>query len=84
MIPIIKTFLSELLWSPERARLWARGFLAWAAAVAAQLVTSTPEQILAWTARQWAVHLAVAGLAGLAVMVKAGEQNPKPLLPGQL
>jgi hypothetical protein len=76
MIPLLGAFFYDLLWSPERARLWLRSFLGVAFGAAAQAVAVPPEQVAAWTARDWAVRLGVALILGVALSVKAGDKNP--------
>lgn len=75
MIPLLKAFFHELLYSPERVRVWIRGFLTWAAAAGAQVVAYPPEVVGGWGVKDWAIRAAIAGVAGFAVMVKAGEKN---------
>jgi len=75
MIPLLKNFWHELMYSPERVRVWFRGFLGWAAAAGAQVVTAGPEAVMTWTAKDWTIRMLVAGVAGFALLLKAGEKN---------
>jgi hypothetical protein len=74
------TLIHDFFYSPERARLWLRSVLAWVAVAGAQIVVVPREQIATWSARDWAIRLGVAALAGLALGVKAGDRNP-PVAP---
>ena len=76
MIPLLRAFWRELWWSPEAARVWMRAGLGWLAAVAAQVMAYPADVVSAWGARDWAIRLAIAGVAGLALLLKAGERNP--------
>lgn len=82
MIPLLKNFFRELLYSPERVRLWARGFLTWAATTGAQVVAYPPETVAHWGVKDWAVRMLISGVAGFAVLLKAGDKNiPTPPTP---
>lgn len=81
MIPLIRSFVHELLWSPERARVWLRALLGWGATAAAQVVAAPASEVAAWTAKDWAVRLGIAGILGFALLLKAGDKNPKPEAP---
>lgn len=81
MIPLIRSFAHELLYSPEAARVWLRSFLAWVATVGGQVVAAGPEQIAHWTVKDWALRFGIAAVAAGALLVKAGQKNvpePKP------
>lgn len=56
---------------------YSRGVLLWAATATMQVLAVGMETALTWTAKQWAARLFVAGLAGAAGLVTAGEKNPK-------
>jgi hypothetical protein len=77
MIPLIRSFVLELLYSPEAARVWFRSFLAWASGVGAQVVAAPPGEIAKWTLKDWVIRCAIAGVLGFALMLKAGEKNAK-------
>jgi hypothetical protein len=76
MITLFRTFFHELLYSPERARVLFRSFLTWGATMAAQVIAVPTAELATWTLKQWATRLLVAGVAGFALMLKAGEKNP--------
>ena len=76
MWPIVKRFAYDLIYSPERARLWFRGVATWVATSAGLVVAYPPEVITAWRLRDWALRFLIAGVSGLAVMAKAGDRNP--------
>lgn len=77
MIPAIKRFFHDLLYSESRFRLWFRGFLMWAATLAAQIALTPQAELVAWTFRGWAIRLIISGVAGAAMFVSAGEMNKK-------
>ena len=54
MIPLIKSYLHDLLYSPERAKLMLRSGATFAALMGVQLVMVPVDQMLAWTAKEWA------------------------------
>ncbi len=78
MIPLLRGFIRELLYSPEAARVWLRSFLIWASTMGAQVLATPLAELSAWSIKQWAIRCAVSGVAGFALMLKAGEKNPKP------
>lgn len=82
MIPLIQKFVHELLYSPEAARVWLRGFLGWASMTLAQVVAAGPDVVAHWTLKDWALRIVVSGIAGFALLVKAGEKNAAPQPPG--
>lgn len=75
MIPLIRSFVHELLWSPERVRVWLRGALGWLAVTGAQVVAVPMEQVMAWRAKDWALRFLISGVAGFALLIKAGDKN---------
>jgi hypothetical protein len=81
VIPLLKTFFHNLLYSPERATLWFRGIATWAATAAGLVVAYPPETITSWHFKDWALRFAIAGVGGLAVMAKAGDKNQAPPAP---
>jgi len=78
MIPLVRKFFHDLLWSPDKAVLWIRGVLTWVAAAAGQVVAYPPEVVAAWGVKDWSIRFAVAAVAGGAVMLRAGDKNPPP------
>ncbi len=74
MIPLLKSFVHDLLYSEERVTLWARGFLTWLGLVGALVVAKGEAALTDW--RTWGV----AAIGGAAVLFKAGDKN-KPLAP---
>lgn len=75
MIPAIKTFVHDLLWSEERFRLWARGFLLWAGMMAAQVSLTPTAEFVTWGFKAWAIRLLIAAAVGSAGFIKAGDKN---------
>jgi hypothetical protein len=75
MIPILKKFIHDLLYSPERATLWFRGIATWLATAAGLVVAYPPETIANWHFKDWVLRFVIAAIGGLAVMAKAGEKN---------
>lgn len=79
MIPLLRRLaagLKDLLWNEAKARAWARAFLLWASTAAATVVAYPIEVVVTWGLRDWAIRLAIAGVAGLAGLVVAGQRNP--------
>ena len=72
MIPLIKEFLHNLLYSRERATLWLRGtwFTAW------QLVSVLATQGMLGPIQKWAP--VISAVSGLALFAKAGDRNVTP------
>jgi len=56
---------------------YSRGFLLWAATTVGLVLAAGIDAALTWSPKQWAARLAVAGLAGGAGLITAGEKNPK-------
>ncbi len=56
---------------------YSRGVLLWGATALGQVLTAGIDAASAWTPRQWGVRLFVAGLAGAAGLITAGEKNPR-------
>ncbi len=56
---------------------YSRGFLLWGATALGQVLTAGIDAASAWTPRQWGVRLFVAGLAGAAGLITAGEKNAR-------
>jgi hypothetical protein len=81
MIPLLKSFFHELLYSPEAARVWLRSGLAWIAAAGAQVVAYPPEVVATWGVKDWALRFGIAALAGGALLLKAGDKNPPKAAP---
>lgn len=81
MIPAFKRFFHDLFYSEVRFRLWARGFLMWAATMATQIALTPQAELVAWTMRGWAIRLVISGVAGFAMFLPAGEMNKKPETP---
>jgi hypothetical protein len=77
MIPLFKRLWFALWYDELAARRWARGVLLWAATAGTAVMAVGPEVAATWTAKQWAMRLAFAGLAGAAGMITAGERNQK-------
>lgn len=78
MIPLIRQFFHDLLWSKERVTLWFRSSLGFVFGALAQVVAVPVEVILAWTPREWATRAGIALILAAAFATKAGEKNPKP------
>lgn len=79
MIPLFRRLragLKDLLWNEAKARTWARAFLLWAATAAGQVLVTPPEVLVTWKAKDWAIRFAVAGAAGVAGLISAGQRNP--------
>jgi hypothetical protein len=75
MIPLVKQFFRDLLFSPERVTLWARGFLGWAGTVIG--IVAAQGTAAMWTWKPW-----VAGaLVGAGMLFKAGDKNLKAPMP---
>ena len=70
MIPMLKQFFHDLLWSPERATLWIRGSIMLVSQVLAVLTTRSDLPV----PPEWAPWISTIGLV-IAVLVKAGEKN---------
>ena len=70
MIPLIRQFFHDLLWSPERMTLWLRGawFAIWQAmgVAIAQNALPIPAKYAPW----------VAMISAAALLAKAGDRNP--------
>jgi len=75
MWPVIKRFVHDLLFSPERATLWFRGIATWIATAAASVVAYPVETIQTWKFRDWLLRWAICSVGALAVMKKAGDKN---------
>jgi hypothetical protein len=75
VIPVIKRFFHDLLYSPERATLWFRGIFTWLGVSAGLLVAYPPETIAAWHLKDWALRFVIAGVTAIPVMKKAGDKN---------
>lgn len=56
---------------------YSRGVLLWAATAVGQVVASGIDTAAKWTPKQWGMRLFVAGLAGAAGLITAGQRNPK-------
>lgn len=54
---------------------YSRGILLWAATATGQVLTVGIDVASEWTPRQWGARLFVAGLAGAAGIITAGEKN---------
>lgn len=76
MIPAFKEWVHDLLWSPERFRLWSRGFLGWSATIATQIALTPTAELVTWGAKAWAIRLLIAAAAGGALLIPAGQRNP--------
>lgn len=82
MIPLISSFFRELLYSPERARVWLRSSLAVVFGALAQVVATPAEQLALWSTRDWSLRIGIALILGFALSLKAGEKNPPPSVTG--
>ena len=78
MLTLIRTFLHDLLFSAERARLLLRSAIHFCALVAIKLAAVPSEVLAAWTARQWALHTGIAAAGSVAMAIKAGDRNRTP------
>jgi hypothetical protein len=56
---------------------YSRGVLLWAATATGQVLAVGIDAASTWTPKQWGARLLVAGLAGAAGLVTAGERNAK-------
>lgn len=75
MIPLLRRFVHDLLYAPERAVLWFRGVCTWVGISAGLVVAYPPEVISAWHFRDWALRFVIAGVTALPMMKKAGDKN---------
>lgn len=78
MIKLLRSVVVDLLWNEQKARIWLRGALLWAATAAAQVVAYPPEVVSTWGLKDWASRFAIAGAAGFAGLLAAGQRNPTP------
>lgn len=78
MIPAFRRFVNDLLFNEQKARIWLRGFLLWAATVGGQVVAYPPEVVATWGVKDWALRFGIAALAGLAGLLAVGQRNPSP------
>jgi hypothetical protein len=56
---------------------YSRGFLLWGATALGQVLAAGIDTASTWTPKQWGARLFVAGLAGAAGLVTAGQRNAK-------
>jgi hypothetical protein len=75
MIPLLKRFFHDLLYSPERATLWFRGVTTWIGVSAGLVVAYPPETIINWKFKDWAMRFVIAGVTAVPMMKKAGDRN---------
>ena len=71
MIPLFKELWHDLMWSPERLRLWARGAVFTLGQVGSIMAANSDLPIPS----SWAPW--ISALSGLALLIKAGDKNPK-------
>ncbi len=78
MIPLIRRLWTGFWFDEMKAARWARGFLLWAGAVAAQIAIAGVDAVATWDRTRWGIALGVAALTGAAGLITAGQRNPRP------
>ncbi len=78
MIPLIKKIIHALLYDELAAKRWLRGLFMWLGGAGVTVAAVGWEVARAWTLKEWAGRLAIAGLLGVGGMITAGQKNLTP------